>query len=68
MTETRVEFEKRRTEFRGLRNWCELCGAILCCFECLQRHQIPCRQASWSYGMTAEEFERQLKAREGMDM
>lgn len=61
MSEARAEFQRRRREFKGLPNWCETCGAVLCCGSCLLRHRDLCARAEWAYGMTPEEFDRAME-------
>lgn len=67
MTREIEAFLKRRDEFKGLPNWCEFCGKVLCCFYCLNRHQGPCQRSAWAYGLTDGEFEKQLEIREAVN-
>ena len=64
MTPARQAFVQRRDEFKGLANWCESCGRVLDCFSCLMNHRPMCQRAAWAYGLTDEEFEKQLAIRE----
>jgi hypothetical protein len=61
MSDTRAEFERRRREHKGLPNWCESCGAVLCCGSCLLRHRDMCARAAWAYGMSDGEFEKAVR-------
>jgi hypothetical protein len=64
MTTGRQAFVQRRDEFKGLPNWCESCGLVLCCSSCLLNHRPACERVAWAYGLTDGEFEKQFAIRE----